>query len=173
MRTSLIALLLLAGCPSDPPKQQMCMDNTIAPVCFQDAPQHSDFTWIKANIFDKNCFGSACHTSKGSAKLKLSTDPNQPADPPVTQADAYMNLLGTDGTGAISTIDKTRRLIVPMDPHSSYMEFMLQFISATEATPPASPPPSNIGFMPQANPVLCCQKLEAIDRWIVAGAMND
>ncbi len=172
MRMSLIALLVV-GCGTSPPKQQMCMDNTIAPVCFQDAPMHSDFTWIKANIFDKNCFGSACHTSKGSAKLKLSTDPNNPQDPPVTQADAYMNLLGADGTGAVSIIDTTRRLVVPMDPHSSYMEMMLQFETPAEMTPPASPPPSNIGYMPQANPVLCCQKLEAIDRWIVAGAMND
>lgn len=172
MRRSLIALLVVAGCSSDPPKQQMCMDNTIAPVCFQDAPMHSDFTWIKANIFDKNCFGSACHTSRGTAKLKLSTDAST-QDPPVTQDEAYMNLLGADGTGAISTIDTTRRLVVPMDPHSSYIEFMTQFITGAEATPPASPPPSNIGFMPQANPVLCCQKLEAIDRWIVAGAMND
>jgi hypothetical protein len=173
MRILLISLLVLVACGTDPPKQQMCMDNTIAPVCFQDAPMHSDFTFIKASIFDKNCFGSACHTTGGTAKLKLSTDANHPEDAPVTQAEAYMNLLGADGMGAFSTIDKTRRLVVPSDANSSYMELMIQRITPAEATPPAMPPPSNIGYMPQANPTLCCQKLDAIDRWIAAGAMNN
>ncbi len=143
------------------------MVNTLAQSCI-DADMHSDFTWIKQNIFDRNCFGSACHTANGTAKLKISTDPTDTTGAMVSQDMAYMNLVG-----AMSTIDPTRTIVVPGDANASYMELMIQKITPAQATPPAQPPPANIGYMPQANPILCCQKIDAIDRWIVAGAMND
>lgn len=161
-------VILVAGCQinldSAPVQQTMCAVNTVSQNCI-DAANASDFTFLKTKIFDANCFGSACHEAAGTAKLHFSQN--------VSQADAYANLMGTDGMGYVSTIDPTRRVVVPGDPASSYMEVMIQRISPTKATPPASPPPSNIGYMPQASMVLCCQKLDAIDRWIAAGAMND
>jgi len=41
--------------------------------------------------------------------------------------------------------------------------------------PPAMPPPPTIGFMPQnsGGQLLCSQKLEAIERWIAMGALNN
>ena len=183
MRRCLLALPLvsLAGCmisldKTSAAKEAQCVVNTVSQFCL-DAANHNDFTWIKTNIFDRNCFGSACHTMNGSAKLKLSNDPND-STAMVSQDMAYMDLLGADGNGAMSTIyPSTRRLVVPGDPSSSYMELMIQRITPDMANPPATTsdgiPPSNIGYMPQANPILCCQKLDAIDRWITAGAKND
>jgi hypothetical protein len=164
MIRALLLALLVAACGSSPPAQAMCTVNTVSQNCV-DAANASDFTFIKAKIFDANCFGSACHEATGTAKLHFSKD--------VAQADAYANLMGSDGMGYVSTIDPTRRVIVPGDPAASYMEMMIQRIAPKDAVPPASAPPSNIGYMPQAGMVLCCQKLDAIDRWIAAGAPND
>jgi hypothetical protein len=52
---------------------------------------------------------------------------------------------------------------------------MLGIIDPGTATPPGSPPRSDVGYMPQDNggDVLCCQKLQAVDRWISMGAMNN
>jgi hypothetical protein len=48
---------------------------------------------------------------------------------------------------------------------------MLQQFPASEMEPtPVAPPPSDIGLMPQGGGAICCQKLDAIDRWITAGA---
>ena len=141
-----------------------CEVNMASPACVE-AASSSAFTFIKTNIFDPNCFSSSCHEANGAAKLKISQN--------VSQTDAYKNLLGPDGMGAFSTIDPTRRLVVPGDPRASYLELMIQKIPPGSATPPAAPPPPSIGFMPQTSGILCCQKLDAIDSWIAAGAMND
>ena len=161
---ALAAVLLFAGCQIDldsssTPMQAKCDINTISPAC-TDAPNHDDFTFVKAKIFDANCFGSACHEASGSAKLKFSKD--------VSQSDSYTNLMGYQ-----STVDPKYTVIVPGDPAASYMMLMIQKIPPAGMSPPAGAPPKNIGYMPQANPVLCCQKLDAIERWIMAGAMND
>jgi hypothetical protein len=41
-----------------------------------------------------------------------------------------------------------------------------------EAVPPAPAPRDNL-YMPLSSPPVCCQKLDAIERWIMAGAMNN
>jgi hypothetical protein len=46
---------------------------------------------------------------------------------------------------------------------------MLQDVAPANASPPAQGLPSP-GSMPQSSDPLCCQKLEAIERWINAGA---
>jgi hypothetical protein len=58
-----------------------------------------------------------------------------------------------------------------MKPDQSYLEMMLQKITPEQMDPPASPPPATVQYMPQANGVLCCQKLDLVDRWITAGAL--
>jgi len=52
---------------------------------------------------------------------------------------------------------------------------MLRDVPPVMASPPASPPPGNVGYMPQgpASAALCCQKLDAIERWIESGAPNN
>jgi len=32
------------------------------------------------------------------------------------------------------------------------------------------PTGNDVGYMPQDGPLLCCQKLQAVERWITAGA---
>jgi hypothetical protein len=74
-----------------------------------------------------------------------------------------------------SNLDAGRKLVVPGAPKQSYLMMMMQHYSPELMEPtPAEPPPDDVGFMPQnANgAVVCCQKLDAIDRWITAGAMN-
>ena len=73
-----------------------------------------------------------------------------------------------------SDIDPARKLVVPGKPKESYLLMMMQHFPPEEMEPtPATPPPN--GYMPQnaGGMVLCCQKLDAIERWIAAGAMND
>ncbi len=161
MRALAVALCLLASCKIDldSTSQAVCTVNMTSSACVEAATA-SDFTFIKAKIFDVNCFGQACHEAAGTAKLHFSKD--------VAQADAYTNLMNYQ-----STVDPKYQVVVPGDPAASYMDLMIQKIPPRQMTPPASPPPANIGYMPQANPTLCCQKLDAIDRWIAAGAMND
>jgi len=151
----------------------MCAVNTTSPLCtgaddLQDCTTAPCFKYIKEKIFDANCKSDSCHNLGGTGKLDLSTDVKE-----VTQQMAYDNLLGGDHMGAQSIVDTSRRLVVPGQPDQSYLEMMMQKIAPAQMNPPASPPPSNVQYMPQANGVLCCQKLDLVDRWIKAGALNN
>jgi hypothetical protein len=55
-----------------------------------------------------------------------------------------------------------------MDVKSSYLMLMLHDFDPTTATPPGREP--GIGYMPLGFGSLCCQKLDAVERWITAGA---
>jgi hypothetical protein len=129
------------------------------------------FTYIKTKIFNANCSSTSCHSASGTGKLDLSTGKDDTT--PVTQDQAWANLLGSDGMGADSMVDKTRKLVVPGHPEQSYLELMMQKVAPADMVPPAADPPSDVGYMPQANGVLCCQKLDLIDRWIRGGALNN
>jgi hypothetical protein len=141
-----------------------CMPSTTDSVCVMAASEQS-FAWIQQNIFATNCFGSSCHDMGGEGKLSIAQN--------VTTAQAYTNLVGSNGVGVKSMIDPTRTLVVPGNGSQSWMEVMIQEIPPSAADPPSSGPPGNIGYMPQANGVLCCQKLDAIDRWITQGSAAD
>jgi hypothetical protein len=137
--------------------ERACMTSTTDSVCLQAANEDS-FAWIQQNIFATNCFGSSCHDQGGQGRLAIAQQ--------VSATQAYANLVGSGGTGVSSMIDPTRMLVVPGNGSASWLEVMVQEIPPSAASPPAQPPPDDIGFMPQANGVLCCQKLDAIDRWI-------
>jgi hypothetical protein len=165
MRAALPLVLLAFGCRIDLDSHDVdastsgraCKVSTAA-VCME-AEGHSDFTWIKGKIFAANCFGSSCHSgTTASGNLDLTDDP-------------YTALMGS-GTKK-SNLDPTRDLVVPGSPNKSYLYFILRGIEPEMGDPPFSPPPGNVGYMPMSNATLCCQKLDAIERWITAGAMND
>jgi len=172
MRSVLLsAALLVTGCRYDldsPPEQtdsgvagRQCSIGTSS-LCMQ-AAMHSDFSFIKNQIFPISCSASSsCHMSAtASGKLDLSA------------ANAYKALVG-DGTGGVmSQVDKTRVLVVPGMPKQSYLFFITRGLKAEDGDPPFSNPPANVGFMPQKGSSICCQKIDAIERWITAGAMND
>jgi hypothetical protein len=136
-----------------------CKVSMTAPTCL-DAPNHSDLTWLQTNVFTPQCTFSGCHNGENTDAGKVDMRAGM----------TYAHLVGYT-----SHLDSTRKLVVASDSASSYLLFMLQKFPASAATPPASPPPDDIGFMPQnsGGATLCCQKLDAIDRWIAAGAMND
>ena len=166
MRAVLLVALLAGGCRYDLDHHEAdasvsgrsCKVATVA-VC-QEADSHSDFTWIKDKIFAANCFGASCHTgTTASGKLDLTDDP-------------YLALMGT-GAGVMSNLDPAHQRIVPGDPANSYLFFILKGTEASSGTPAFAEPPANVGYMPMSNGTLCCQKIDAIDRWITAGAMAD
>jgi hypothetical protein len=157
--------------------QMECTVNTVSTLCTGaddltdcSTPTSGCFTYIKEKIFDANCKSNSCHSAGGTGMLDLSTDPDVG---PVSQAIAYANLMGPDGMGAPSIVDGERRIVVPGHPEQSYLEMMMQKLAPADMVPPASPPPKTVGYMPQANGVLCCQKLDLIDRWISGGALNN
>lgn len=137
----------------------VCVVSTTSQPCI-DATMHSDLAFIEQKIFAQSCnFPGSCHAS-ASDPGKLDLRPGVSHD----------HLVGVP-----SMIDRTRMLVVPNDRAASYLLLMLRDVAPAMASPPASPPPGNIGFMPQnagAAGTLCCQKLEAIERWINAGAPN-
>jgi hypothetical protein len=170
MRVALLSALLLCACrislddaeePMDASTGRSCKVGTSS-TCMQ-AETHADFTFIKTSIFPISCSASSsCHMSAtASGKLDLSS------------ANAYTSLMGAGGTGVMSNVDKTRMLIVPGQPKASYFFFLVHGVKADEGEPPFTPPPSMVGFMPQRNSPICCQKIDAIERWITAGALND
>ena len=153
-------------------QREQCAINTISPLCtgadaLTDCSTASSgcFTYIKTKIFDANCKSSSCHSAGGTGKLDLSSDP-EIGD--VSQAKAFMNLVGPT-----SMVDMNYKLVVPGHPEQSYMSLMTQKVAPADMIPAAAEPPKTVGYMPQANGVLCCQKLDLIDRWISGGALNN
>jgi hypothetical protein len=136
-----------------------CRDST-AGSCV-DAVGHADFQWLEDNLFLRNCFGSSCHEG-----------PNPSGKLDFRKGITYAALMG-DGSGVFSELEPTRKLVVPGDPGKSYLWLMVRGVEPQLADPPADPPDPTIGFMPMSNAILCCQKLDAIERWILAGALND
>jgi hypothetical protein len=132
-----------------------CVVSTTSQPCM-DATMHSDLGFIEQRIFAASCNFSGCHGSATDAgKLDL-------------RAGVSHDRL----VGVSSQIDTTRKLVVPNDVAASYLMLMLRDVAPAMANPPGNSPPGSIGFMPQAAPTLCCQKLDAIERWINAGAPN-
>jgi hypothetical protein len=168
MRAVVIAALGLIGCEypldlcardhtcqlgGDGGPRGVCMTTTYA-VCLE-AASHSDLTWIQANVFATQCASSSCHNGSST---------------PAGQIDLRSGMAYGHLVGVASALEPTRTLVVAGDPKSSYLEVMLGIIAPEDATPPAPPPRSDVGYMPQDNPPLCCQKMGAIDRWIAGGA---
>lgn len=134
-----------------------CVVSSTSQPCM-DATTHSDLAFIEQKIFAQSCnVAGSCHNS-ASDPGKLDLRPGVSHD----------HLVGVP-----ATIDRTRRLVVPNDVAASYLMLMLRDVAPAKASPPGNPPPGNVGFMPQAAPILCCQKLDAIERWINAGAPNN
>ena len=171
MRVLWCAALLIAGCRIELSHRESADANTsgracresAVTVCKVDAPMHSDHAWIEQRIFVQNCTvtgGQGCHESAtASGKVDLSA------------GHSYAALLGDGGTGGVkSNIVTSRDLVVPNNAKASYLFLMIRGVAPEDAEPPGSPPPEKVGYMPQNNPALCCEKVDAIERWIMNGA---
>lgn len=138
--------------------ERACMVTTTQ-ACM-DAEMHDDLAWIEANVFVPSCAFSGCHngTATAAGRLDLKT--------PGASHAALVNVA--------SAIDASRMLVVPGAPKDSYLLMIMQHYKPSEMMPPMSAPPEDIGYMPQnGGGALCCQKLDALERWIAAGAMNN
>ena len=138
-----------------------CNVSTTSSSCLAAAMQQPPtLTWIENNIFKTSCTFSGCHNGESTKQGKVDLRVGM----------SYAHLVGY-----ASVIDTTRTLVVANDFHASYLMLMLHDFAPTAATPPGDPPPGDIGYMPQGtnNVPLCCQKLDALERWITAGAPNN
>jgi len=135
---------------------RQCTVSTTSQPCME-AVSHSDLAWIEQKIFVPSCAFIGCHSSTSDAgKLDLRAGVS------------HDHLVGVS-----SILEPTRKLVVPNDVDASYLMLMVRDVPPAMATPPASAPPGSVGFMPQGVPAslgLCCQKLDALERWINAGA---
>jgi hypothetical protein len=152
--------ILLAGCrislEDGESGSRLCVESTTSVPCM-DAVNHSDFAWIEKNIFAASCNFSGCHdTASAEGDLDL------------TPGISHAELVDVE-----STIEPGRKLIVPNDIAASYLMLMVRSVSPETANPPGEAPPSDVGYMPQGQAPLCCQKLDVLERWIMAGAPND
>jgi hypothetical protein len=160
LRFALVATLL-AGCrislehdTTDAGAGRGCTVSTTSAPCM-DALTHSDLTWIEQNVFKASCNFSGCHDNATDLG-KLDLTPGQSHDRLV---------------GVSSMIQPSRKLVVAGDVHASYLMLMVHDFTPDMATPAGTAPPG--GFMPKGAPTLCCQKLDAIERWITAGALKN
>jgi hypothetical protein len=110
-----------------------------------DAVQHSDFAWIQEHVLTPSCATAMCHAG-AEPKVDLSLEAGQ----------AYANLVDKGASTAAGWIR-----VVPGSPEQSYL--MVAFGRAPGPMP-------RDGFMPLGAPPLCGPKLDAVARWISAGA---
>jgi hypothetical protein len=150
-----IALVCVTGCKIDldhAPTQgsAMCTDSTAATCA--DATSHQELSWIQQKVFTPQCSFSGCHNGENTKQGKID----------LRNGHSYTTLVN----GA-SALVPGATLVVPGDPTTSYLEVML-------GSQPGTIDPT-VGVMPQSNGglLLCCQKLDAIERWIMDGAMNN
>ncbi len=135
--------------------ERNCMPNGPGATCAA-AEGKSELSWIQTNVFDINCGSGSCH---GAALPEGGVD--------LRPGQSHKNLVNVN-----SVLESSRKLVVPGDLQASYLMLMLGAYTPDMAEPAGSAPPG--GYMPKGVPTgLCCQKLDAIERWIMAGAPNN
>jgi hypothetical protein len=153
--TLLLALLFATACKinldhAPDAGNGTCQMSTSA-ACV-DATGHQDLTWIQANVLTKQCTFSGCHNGENTKQGKID----------LRAGHSFATLVNGD-----STLMPGAKLVVPGMPASSYLEVMLGSVPGT-----VDP---TVGLMPQntGGELLCCQKLDAVQRWITAGALDN
>jgi hypothetical protein len=150
-------LAVAIGCSSTPPPPIDAATDTTPAICV-DARSHSDLTWLQANVFTPQCVFSGCHDGANNAAGRM--------DLRAAMARAHL-------VNVVSDLDPTRQLVVPGDAGKSYLLVMIGEILPQNADPPAAPIRGDIGTMPQGSTPLCIEKRDAIQRWVVAGALDN
>ena len=176
MRVALFGLVAaVAGCKynqqeSAPPDAlgRVCKVTTTAICEAAENDMPSDFAWLQTNLFSTNCSGKDCHGAPEGGtppsgglsfapgftyQALLGKDPAAPGPAPLVPAD----------------YDPKFHLVEPGNPDASYLLYLMHGLT-TDKEAQFSPPPDDVGFMPQNNNTLCCQKLDVVARWIAAGA---
>jgi uncharacterized lipoprotein YehR (DUF1307 family) len=127
-------------------------DAFVSPACLE-AENHSDFQWINQNILGKSCANfSACHDKNG---------PEEGLD--LTESSAYAALFDVD---AEQVAGKKRVKSGGTSEADCADSYLYNKLTNTQVAPGKK-------SMPLNSPLLCQQKLDAVCRWIAAGAPND
>jgi hypothetical protein len=109
----------------------------------EEAKLHSDLAWIQQKVFTPSCLGE-CHTEPTpSASMDLST------------GHSWGSLVNVT-----STQYPTWKRVVPGNPGASMLMVQIG----------GEPGPELEGTMPWGQPKLCDEMIDAIRRWIAAGA---
>lgn len=167
-RRSLMALAVLAslaaqgGCGGDDAAIDANTTDAGPPdasaTCVQ-ATMHSDFTWIQENVFNKSCTGMSCHDAdKPAAMLNL------------TAGAAHAQIVGVDSVElpaykrikAGSCDESFLYKKITNDTAIIDMGDCSQVVTGGKCRPM---PTVSSTFQP-----LCQEKIDAICRWITAGA---
>ncbi len=113
-----------------------------------EATTHSDLAWLQEKIFTPSCSAFvSCHKGAALEAGGLSLEDGQTIP---------------QNVNIDSTLFPAFKRIVPFDPANSYLMIILG-----EFPGPLDP---EVGTMPYNNPKLCQEKLDAVERWIMAGA---
>lgn len=109
----------------------------------EEAVYHSDLAWIQSKVFDASC--TSCHDSSSPA--------------------AGLTLLADRARGALVNVASTSfsgwTRVVPGNPAASMLMVQLG----------GEPGPELEQLMPPGQQPLCVEKVDAIRRWIAAGAI--
>ncbi len=136
------------------PMNAVCADAAARPA------ESSKLGWIEQNIFVPNCGGPNCHG--------MGQGGGMPTGRLVLTTASHDKLVNADATFATN-----RKLIVPGDVPKSYLMVIMRHLTLDQADPSPAPVPSGGRYMPLASPAVCCEKLDAMAKWITDGALNN
>jgi hypothetical protein len=134
-----------------------------ASVACMEATQHQDFTWIQTNVFNRSCVASSCHDSMGAPAAQLILEAGA----------AHAQIVGVDSV----ELPSMKRIAAGEACENSFLyqkitngPAVAQGNCDQTATDKMCDPMPTVGgtFQP-----LCQEKIDAICRWIAAGAPND
>ena len=146
---TLLALFSAASCSGDDGNGDGGVD-AISVSCME-AVTHSDLAWLQEKVFTPSCSAFvSCHKGTALEAGGLSLEPGQTI-PQTVNID--------------SDLFPAFKRIVPGDAPNSYMMIILGKFDG--------PLDSDVGTMPYNNPKLCQEKLDAVERWIAAGATEN
>ncbi len=111
----------------------------------EEATAHDDLAWLQANVFTPSCATAGCHAGT-NPDVGLSLEAGR----------TYGSLVNRPA----STVASWTRVV----PGSIATSYLVVALGRTDGPPPRD------GFMPLGAEPLCVEKLEAIERWIAAGA---
>lgn len=143
MRAALVVPVLLAAAGCDTAVHHV----EVSEACLE-ATGHSDYAWLRDNVFQPSCASFvSCHMgSRPPGGLNLQT------------ARAYAQLVGVPAT----SISGWQR-VVPFRPQESYLLVKLGVITNVDLGKDGT-------YMPPNSPLICQEKLDAVQRWIASGA---
>jgi hypothetical protein len=144
-----LALSTIAACGGDDQATADAGPDAISAACLE-ATQHSDLTWLQDNVFQRSCAGFAdCHKGAATSASGLSLERGQ----------TRTQMVGVD-----SVLFPQYKRVVAGNAAESYL-----MIISGKYQGPLSPK----GTMPYNSSLLCREKLDALERWINAGAPDE